>query len=398
MNGFVSIIPPQLFYSASNSQLFTSSQTEDCAYASNSKDPDNQHVSYSESSSYGDSKRRGYDKHDRSKPGKKHQRGGDTFDIGFDSEFDSIELDSDRGNSHDGSARFERGSSQARGPSYSEEGEKSATTKERAQPGRYQIPGTFKAGRFRDAYITRARSRRKRHAGHDRIPISNSSGPGSDDYSGTVDDSHTGRALARFLSDEEHHHAAEPRSREIMNQHSQRHSEELPEYSEDNVVPLYRAGSPPAQRRSGGYHVRGVVPEYHRRVESSTSSGGGYDEYANGDAKERPHPLSNADEDYDNAGYGLDGKSETIGDLFDYRFGKQPIDGRFAERLEKEREDESAEYDYQYDDSEGPEYEDSDARDDPEYDYDYQQPGQDYEHREKSGQRRSTPSVNRASR
>ncbi|KAF0291210.1 hypothetical protein FJT64_010633 [Amphibalanus amphitrite] len=374
-------------------------QTEDCAYASNSKDPNNQHVSYSESSSYGDPKQ---DKHS-STPGDKHKRdGGDTYNFDYEPDFDGIEIDSERDDYHSGP----QGGRNSQDPDAHFSGEDDFLTPDEEQDkARYQTPGAFKSGRFRDTYAGRVRSRSKRHAGHYHGPEDNSN---TTEHQPVADDSYTGRALARFLSDDEHNHevgprtdtqgelqyhedtpqyrSEEPQYRAGVAQYGEdtpKYLQEVPKYSKE--VPQYHSDARPAQRRSGGgYHVRGVVPEYHRKVESSQSSGGGYDRYGTGQRRPAPPPPSQDYTEEHDAGYRDGDHSATIGDLFDYRFGKAPIDDKFVERLQEDRQDDEP-AEYEYDDSERPEYEDPNV---PDYDYDYQGSGQDYEYVDYPSQRR----------
>ncbi|XP_043196869.1 uncharacterized protein LOC122367630 [Amphibalanus amphitrite] len=377
-------------------------QTEDCAYASNSKDPNNQHVSYSESSSYGDPKQ---DKHS-STPGDKHKRdGGDTYNFDYEPDFDGIEIDSERDDYHSGS----QGGRNSQDPDEHFSGEDDFLTPDEEQDkARYQTPGAFKSGRFRDTYAGRVRSRSKRHAGHYHGPEDNSN---TTEHQPVADDSYTGRALARFLSDDEHNHevgprtdtqgelqyhedtpqyrSEEPQYRAGVAQYGEdtpKYLQEVPKYhSTTTTVPQYHSDARPAQRRSGGgYHVRGVVPEYHRKVESSQSSGGGYDRYGTGQRRPAPPPPSQDYTEEHDAGYRDGDHSATIGDLFDYRFGKAPIDDKFVERLQEDRQDDEP-AEYEYDDSERPEYEDPNV---PDYDYDYQGSGQDYEYVDYPSQRR----------
>ncbi|XP_037084288.1 hornerin-like [Pollicipes pollicipes] len=328
-------------------------QTEDCAYAS--KDPNNHHVSYSESSSYGDDKRRGYEKRGklRRRPGGRRLRdGGAAYTDDDEAEFypDGGVIYDDDGRDIRGGYGFANGQT-GRFPE-AEEGERSRLEQ-------LETPGAFQVGRFRDSYTGGFRARRKRHLDHGPRHYvvdsrTNEVSPDPVYRYPVLNRSYTSQALARFIGDDDGFVDVDAEARRARKYRR------------------YRARRPDARRRRG-YRESGVVPEYHRHVESSQSSGGGYDEYATGS----PGGYSGSfapgrGEEDDDIGYRLADDGDAIGEVFDYRFGEKPIDGRFVERLESEREDRPApaEYDGDYGDSDGEEdYGDQGVRRYPEYDY-----------------------------
>lgn len=356
-----------------------SPQTEDCAYASD--DPNNHHVSYSESSRYGDQKRRRGGKRGRlrrgRRPGGARQRDAsdiftDDRDIIYRGQEDSSRADEeDEHRRYNGVEEFDFDNEIPR-----IELDESATAfdegNNKIRPSLLNIPGAFKEGRFRDSYPKPAHSRRKRHLASTRQSSAyidtHHSGPSllhghksraSDVRSPQLetDGSYTDRAKARFLESDDGYVSVDDFDDD---DDDGRHSNHARSYRQ------YR----PHQPRSL-YEETGVVPEFHRRVTSSVSSGGGHDDYLHRpDRKQRP---AADDADYDYSAYDYDDSyrpsdgSSSIGNIYNYRSGKQPIDGRFDARLEEE--DKNGDYpeeysDYQYDedysddDEKKPDYED----------------------------------------